>query len=305
MRAWILYLLLLPTLATAEGRVALFDFDQRTATAPGITPYLEQALRKADPSLTVLSVSAQGNRQRGIELLDQLEQEHWDLVITITSDALQLALHRLSKTPFVFTNVHNPKAFGLDDSADRNRNFTGASYYVPVRQQLELFLALQPSIQRLGFLFDPDNRSMLAEAQEVRTACDELGIEFLYRRVASGQSLGRMAAELVIAGADALVLTSSDKIYLGVAEIEQGLEQQAVPIYSFNARGVELGAVAALASDYQAMVDLLVIPRAMALLRGEKTPAELPIGYLEAPRRLINAEALTRFGLKPPPSASP
>ncbi len=299
----LLSLLLVPLLTVAERRVAIFDYDQRTSEAPGIAPYLEQQLRARDPTLTLIVYSAEGDRRRAIELLDRLDSEGWDLIITITTDALQLALHRLRKTPFVFTNVNNPGTLGIEDRGSEDRRFTGASYYVPVRQQLEFFLQIQPDIRRLGFLFDPDNRSMQVEAREVRQACRELGIEFLYRRTGSGQSLALMAGELAAEGVDALVATSSDRIYLRIAEIEKGLRPHLIPIYSFNARGVEQGALAALASDHRAMVDQLVIPRVLALLSGHKSPAQLPVGYQENPQRYINTGVLERFGFKRPVSS--
>ncbi len=300
MNPLLLSLLLVPVLAFGEGRVAIFDYDQRTAAAPGVAPYLAQQLRSWDPTLTLVSLSAEGDRQRGIELLDRLDAESWDLIITITTDALQLALHRLHQTPFVFTNTNNPSAFGIEDRGEQQRRFTGASYYVPARQQLELFLQIQPDIRRLGFLFDPDNRSMLVEAQEVRQACKELGIEFRYRRLSPESSLLQMAAELAAEGVDAIVATSSDRIYLRVAEIERGLGERQIPIYSFSAQGVAQGALAALASNHHDMIDQLVIPRVQALLTGDRSPAELAIGYLATPQRYFNDQALARFGFKRP-----
>lgn len=293
-------------------RIAIFDYDQRTAENPGIAPYLEQQLRASIADLTLDRFTANSDRQQGIELLDRLDSENWDLIVTITTDALHLALHRLRNTPFVFTNVNNPKAFGIDTGRDQQRRFTGASYYVPARQQLEFFLSIQPDIDRLGFLFDPDNRSMQVEAQEVRQACLELGIELRYRRVSADTSLAAMAAELATDGVDAIVATSSDKIYLRIGQIEQGIKQQQamantaasaggkIPIYSFNVRGVEQGALAALASDHRQMVDQLVIPRVQALLSGNKSAAELTIGYLAMPQRYFNDRAMATFGFERP-----
>lgn len=299
-RALLLSFLIFPGLSFGEGRVAIFDYDYRDFDEPGFAPYLEKKLSKWDPTLTIVTLSAEGDQQQGIMLLDQLDNEKWDLIITITTDALHLALHRLHKTPFVFTNAGNPSALGITDMGDINRTFTGASYYVSARKQLEFFLQIQPEIQRLGFLFDPNNRSMLVEAQDVRQACKELGIEFIYRRVATEASLALMASELVAEGVDAIVATNSDRIYLRISEIEKGLGAHQVPIYSFSFLGVEKGALAALASDHWEIIDKLVIPRVQLILRGHKLPSELAIGYLPSPQRYFNDEALKRFGFQRP-----
>ena len=298
--ALFLSLLLFPLLVAADGRVAIFDYDNRTVESPGVAPYIEQQLDAWDPTLTIMQLSAKGDRRRAVDILNRLDSEQWDLVITITTDAFQLALRHLNSTRFVFTNANNPKAFGIEDRGDKGRHFTGASYYVPAKQQLEFYLAVQPGIRRLGFLFDPANRSMQVEAREIRQACHELGIKFLYRRVGVEDDLADMAAELSREGVDAIVATSSDRIYLRIPVIERGLGNSSLPIYSFNVRGVEMGALAALASDYREMVDQLVLPRVKAILGRHKTPAQLEIGYLAVPQRYFNEKALERFGFEKP-----
>lgn len=302
MRSLLLALLLhLPILVMADGRIAIFDYDLRSPSDPGVAPYLEGQLKAWKPSLEIIRTSAAGDHQRAIKQLERLDQQDWDLIVTITTDAFLLARRQLKNTPFVFTNINNPRAFGIATGAKPGRNFTGASYHVPVRKQLELFLQIQPNLETLGFLFDPDNRSMQAEAQEVRQACLELNIKFQYRTLTEGQPLGQIARELVSSGADALVATSSDRIYLRVDEIQQAISEQPVPIYSFNALGVQQGALAAMASDHWAMIDQLVLPRIKALQQGQPIDG-LPIGFLSQPRRYLNEEAIAQFGLQLPRS---
>jgi putative ABC transport system substrate-binding protein len=301
MRLLLLALLLyLPIATMAAGRIAIFDYDLRSPNAPGVAPYLEAQLKTWKPSLEIFRISAEGDRRRATEQLSQLDQQGWDLIVTITTDAFLIARHQLKNTPFVFTNINNPRAFGLNPRAEPGRRFTGASYYVPVKQQLELFLQIQSELSTLGFLFDPANRSMQAEAQEVRRACQELNIKFQYRTLSEGRPLGQLAQELTAEGVDALVATSSDRIYLQIGQIEQAISDHPLPIYSFNAKGVTLGALAAMASDHRAMIDQLVMPRIKALQQGQPID-RLAIGFLAKPQRYLNTEAIQRFGLQLPP----
>ena len=282
----------------AAGRIAIFDYDARTPENPGVAPYLQHQLKLWNPNIEVKYHSALNDGDNAIRMLQDLDGQQWDLIVTITTDAMLLALHYLRDTPFVFTNVNNPKVFSIQNRGGDDRNFTGATYYVPVKKQLQLFLRIQPDIKCLGFIFDTTNRSMQAEAREIRQACLDLGIDFRYRRIKQKEDLEEATKYLVDVGSDAIVATSSGKVYMNIEEITQ--VSKSIPVYSFNARGVTRGAVAALSTDYWDMIDELVIPRIKAIM-DEKTPIhELEIGYPSKHRVKINQKALEYHGLNAP-----
>ena len=284
----------------AANRIAIFDYDLRTADDPGVGPYLQHKLKTWKPDIELKYISANGDSERAVTLLKELDSQRWDLIVTITTDAMLLARHQLIKTPFIFTNVNNPKVFGIEDRGGEGRNFSGASYYVPIKKQLQFFKRIQPGIERVGFLFDPSNRSMQAEAREARQACLDLAISFRYRRVNTDAELKEAADYLIKAGSDALIATSSGKIYMNMPVLLEVADNYGIPIYSFNARGVDGGAVAALSSNYWEMIDELVMPRIKAVIDGGQKVHELEIGYPKNHQMKVNEQSLERHGLIPP-----
>ncbi|OMH32617.1 ABC transporter substrate-binding protein [Motiliproteus sp. MSK22-1] len=282
----------------AAGRIAIFDYDARTPENPGVAPYLQHQLKLWKPDIEIKYLSAGGDGENAIKMLQDLDTQQWDLIVTITTDAMLLARHYLRKTPFVFTNVNNPKVFSIQDRGGTDRNFTGATYYVPVKKQLQLFLRIQPDIKKLGFIFDSTNRSMQAEARESRQACLDLGIGFRYRRIGKKEDLQEATKYLLDAGSDAIIATSSGKIYMNIEDITQ--IARSIPVYSFNSRGVSRGAVAALSTDYWDMIDELVMPRIKAILDKKKSIHELEIGYPSKHRIKINKKSLQYHGLNAP-----
>jgi ABC-type uncharacterized transport system substrate-binding protein len=105
-------------------------------------------------------------------------------------------------------------------------------------------------------------------------------------------------------GVDAIIATSSDKVYNNIGQILNTCNDAGVPIYSFNKSGVRLGAVAALASDYFEMVDRLLIPMAIKVLHGNVNPGDLPPAFLRKNLVYLNARQIKRLHLQVPPHFS-
>ena len=132
--------------AQAEWRVAVFDYDNRLEQPDTVAKYIEQQLKEAEPELRIEQYSGKGNEAIAVKMLKQLDQAGYDLIITVTSDALTLAHHFLKKTPTLFTNANNPLFLGFETLDAPGGNISGASYYVPIAKQIACFQQIQPDM---------------------------------------------------------------------------------------------------------------------------------------------------------------
>ena len=64
-------------------RVAVFDFDDRLEEKLTVAQYIEQRLEDADPEIRVAQFSGKGNETHSIQMLTSLDQDGYDLIITI------------------------------------------------------------------------------------------------------------------------------------------------------------------------------------------------------------------------------
>ena len=285
----------------AGWKVAIFDYDDRLHEANTVAKYLERQLRGAEREIRVTQFSGKGDNQIAIDMLKELDRAGYDLIITITSDALILAQHFLRRTPTLYTNVNNPLSLGIATLDAPGGNISGASYYVPAHEQLALFTTIQPSIKVVGFIFDETNRSRQAEVRESRNACRDLGLRTEIRLITRAAELPNRVTELLNAGVDAIVATSSETIYDNIARFKPLCDQAGIPIYAYHRDAVVNGAIAAMSSDYYVIAEQLVIPMALRVLREHISPGTFPAAFQANPLIFINLTQANRLDLPIPP----
>jgi putative tryptophan/tyrosine transport system substrate-binding protein len=284
----------------ADQRVAIFDYDDRVNDPKSLSFHIESRLKAMFTDIKISQYSGHNDEAYSVEVLSEIEKEGFDLVILLTSDALILAQHTLLETPTLYSNVNNPLILGFRTLGPPGGNISGASYYIPVRKHLSVYQAIQPSLQRPGFLFDKNNHSRKAEVPEAREACTELGLRFDMEFVEDKGELQRAATALISRGVDALIAASSGTIYENIGVFRHLADQAAVPIYSFYKNGVLNGALAALSSDYFRMSDELLIPMACKVLIDKVSPGNMPTAFLKKNKLFINRPYAQKLGLEIP-----
>jgi putative ABC transport system substrate-binding protein len=233
-------------------------------------------------------------------MLKKLDSEGFDLIITITTDALIIANHVVKNTPTLFTNVNNPKYLGFRTLEAPGKNISGVSYYISVEKQLALYKKLMPTLKHLGFIFDSNNKSKKVELPEARQACQRMRLRYKIEVVSSEPELATAASSLIHDGVQAIAIGSSGMLYNNISHFKEVCDKASVPIFSFNKEGTHLGALASLASDYELMVDKLLIPMATSVLKEGKKPGDFPIAFLKENRIFINMSQSKVFNIQIP-----
>ena len=286
---FILVLIIIIPYARAQTyRVAIFDYDDRINHEQSTAKYIEKQLKKIQLKIIIDQYSGKKDLATAVNVLQKLEKENYDLVITITSDALIIAHHILSKTPTLFTNVNNPLFLGFKHLGPPAGNISGVSYYISVEKQIRFYKSILPNLKNIGFIFDRKNKSKRVELPEARLVCSAMDIDHKIEVITQVNELHNAANRLIEAGVQALVIGSSDLLYNNISKFIDQCNTEQIPVFSFNKKGVQNGAVAALSSDYNLMVDELLIPMSVSVLKKEKTPGQIPIGFLKRNSVFIN-----------------
>jgi len=269
-------------------RVAVFDFDDRLDDPHTTAGYIEKKLRMEDSKISVDQFTGKKDTSYSIELLSQIDSSKYDLIITITSDALIIANHVIEKTPTLFTNVNNPLSLGFQTLGPPGRMISGASYYISVEKQLAFYKKILPDLNKIGFIFDRHNKSKKVELPEVRKTCEKLGFSYSIEVVSSVNDLRKAAAHLIDEDVQAISIGSSDLLYNNISLFIDICNNVYIPVLSFNKNGVKNGAMAALSSDYNLMVDDLIIPMSLKVLRYGISPGKMPLAFLKDHLIFIN-----------------
>lgn len=284
----------------AKYKVAIFDYDDRLTQQNTVAKHLEKKLLELDKTMVVKQFSGKENDRDAITTLKSIDSQGFDLIITITSDALVTARNIVKQTPLLFTNTNNPLFLGIESLDKPGRNMSGASYYVPVDKQLDLFMEIQPTMKKVGCIFDANNISRQVEASETRKAFKQKGLILVPKILKSADELTEATRELLNEGVDAILLTTSGLCYNNVDKVKAVSTPAKVPIYSYHKKAVPKGAIASLSSDYYLMIDKLIIPMAKEVLQQKKSPGDMAVRFLDQNIITINASEGKKVGLSIP-----
>lgn len=297
----VLYLIVSLTSAQAQVyRVAVFDYDDRLDQQQSTAKYIERQLTGKVPSIALEHFSGKEDLSTSIKVLQELDTKGYDLIITITSDALVIAQHVIKQTPTLFTNANNPLLLGFNSLGPPKGLISGASYYISVEKQLDLYMTIVPDLKQMGFIFDLNNKSKKVELPEVRQVCENRGIHYQIEVVTREEELEQAVQRLMANGAEAVTIGTSDMLYNNISRFIDQCTKSKIPVFSFNKKGVDSGAIAALSSDYNQMVDNLVIPMAIEVLINNKSPGDMPIAFLKENRVFINLSQAGKINLPIP-----
>ncbi len=294
------FLFLPASVVCKEYRVAVFDYDIRSTGEITIAKHIEKQLRN-NTGLRFHEINhfnGEENQNKTMDVLTGLDSEKYDLIITISSDAMIPAHHTISRTPLLFTNINNPRFFGIQNPNRPGRNMSGVTYYVPAAKQIALFQKIMgEKLCKLGMIFDKHAKSRRAELWEFRSVARKMEITNKIVLVDAPENLPDATKKLLSCHVDAIVVTSSDKIYDHFESMIDMCTNQKIPIFSVNKKGVEKGAIAAFASDYKAMVDECLIPMAIEVLDKGVNPGVMPVRSLKNPSIYLNLTQSKKLGL--------
>jgi putative ABC transport system substrate-binding protein len=135
-----------------------------------------------------------------------------DIIIPIATPAaltMQTATEE-NQIPVVFSAVSDPVGAGLVESLDApGSNITGTSDALNSQAVIDLMLAANPDLKKLGLLYDQGQDSSKLAISEAIAYCQELGIETVEKTGTTNGELSMAAEALIAEGVDA-VFTPTD-----------------------------------------------------------------------------------------------
>ena len=273
-----------------EYKIAIFDYDVRVDSKNSIAKYIEKALFKTGLIFSEIDhYVGYSDEFKSLSIFQNIEKSNYDLLITISSDAMIPAMNSIIKTSWLFTNVNNPRFFGIKDVNNPGKNRSGVTYYVPVIKQISFFnKIMKGKLKKLGLIFDYNAKSRRAELNEFREVASKLDMDYIIKLVKDKNELPDAAKYMIDRGVDAIIVTSSEKLYDNIDLILEMSTKKNIPIFSVNKKGVENGALSSIARDYYTMVDEDLMPMVIDVLKNGKRPGDIPVAYLKKPSIYLN-----------------
>lgn len=284
-------------ICVAADKVAIFDFDDRSKETKPNAQFIEKKINGIDKSIIVEQYNSKSDESTAMKMLGEIDDKKYKLVIVITTDAMKIAAHMLKKTPFLFTNVNNPICCGITNLENPGNHKSGVTYYAPIEKHMELIKKLKPAIKKIGFIFDDENASRELEFKEARTYCKKNNIAFVFSLIKDDRELEAATNKLVLEKVDMIIITSSGKIYNNTERIVAIAYANKIPVYSYNQKAVEKGAIASLSIGYEELISKYLMPMVKKVLKENIDPGIMPVGFVKEFDIFLNLTKAKEIGL--------
>jgi len=263
---------------------------------------IDDAYREADPGggqYECRYYSAHGEISMLSDIMDSVRQENPDLVMTLTTPALQSAIKKLPEEKIVFSGVANLPATGAGKSTtDHLKNVTGIVAGARYAEMADFVHRILPNARRLGSLYNPAEANSAAETKRFAKELERYGIEYVLVPVNSTQDIPQATDSMLSRNIDAVCQISDNTVGQGYAGLAQCVSRSGLPFFAFEVALVRQGATGAMCRDFY---DTGYVAGRIALrvLAGENT-ATMTIETEESQFFIMNEASVKALGLTVP-----
>jgi putative ABC transport system substrate-binding protein len=226
----------------------------------------------------------------------ELTAERVDLIIPLSTQALQAAILAARTAPIVFGAVAVPYLVGAGSSAENHlRHVTGVVSTGPVRQTMALIREVLPKARRVGSLWTSSEINSEYYLDLARAASAELGFELVAVPVRGPREIHASLQRLINEKVDVLFPMSDNTLNSLFDVIGRAAEENALPLFGSFLRSVEFGACAALGYDFYDMG--VKTGRLAVRVKNGESPAGIPIQSMDEVKLYVNTAAAARQGV--------
>jgi putative ABC transport system substrate-binding protein len=186
----------------------------------------------------------QGNPDQMANAASELVRLSVDVFATYGTPASRAAKQATTVIPVVMIAVGDPISAGLVTNFARPEgNVTGKSLVSAdlVAKRMQLLKEVVPSVQRLAFLWNPDNASNLAQFQELQRSAPAFGIKLVSVEFGSTSDFDHTFGNMMREQPDAIMMTGDLFHHLQVGRIMDFMTRNRLPIMLQTKQDLDVG----------------------------------------------------------------
>jgi len=247
-------------------------------------------------SIKIINNNAQGDLSLIPTILQSLQSQGVDLIITNSTPCMVAAAQMISTIPVVFTVSFSPEQVGLKSTPSNLYGFydpLDAERYVSMMQECI------PSLKKVGLPYNNAEPNAEYSAKKFSAEFEKRGIEVVKSTVNSVNDLTLVGQYLVGQKIDALIVAADNTVYMGLSVLIKIANESKIPLFVTDPHQAKKGAAIGIGVNYQQWGYLSGL-KAVELLKGRNIPN--PIEPIVKQELLINKKACASLGLILPSS---
>ena len=293
-----------PAAPTRPWQVRIVAFNDTTMSEQCVQGLKDGLVRGGlvegrDFALKVLN--AQGDMSTLSSIVGSVRSEQVDLLLVVTTNALQTAIRQAGDLPIVFTGVADAIRAGAGKSeTDHLPNVTGITTRSAFEDMTALVRELIPGVRRVGTLFTPSELNSVLYKDWFGEVLKREGIELVAVPVTGSAETSEAIDALCRQQLDVVCQIADNTTRPGFGLIVRKATEARLPVFCFETNHVQTGATLALARDYyDASVEAGQV--AVRILRGD-SPANIPFANTRSETLTVSPAAAAKVGLAIPES---
>ncbi len=262
---------------TGPARIEIICYMESLPMEETLAGFREVAATWPDKDGVVVKIrNAQGDMATLNGLVDAALAAKPDVLVPLSTPALQAVFKKAGEVPVVFGMVANPMAAGVATSyTEHPSHLTGVTVLAPAGEMLDLVKKFYPGYRRIGTLYCPAEANSVDLHDMLREEAARRGLEVESIAVATPGELADAAMSLASRPIDAIVQISDNLSSGGFTAITKAARQTGRPLFSLNSTTLPLGAAVVMGRDYHA--NGAEVARIVRRILDGESPAGLPI----------------------------
>jgi putative ABC transport system permease protein len=291
-----------PGPSAAKKRLALFLFNDQEAirqTADGVLDELAASGILDRKNVKVDIKNAQNEFPLAQSIAQEIVQQKYDCLVTLTTRALQVAARANKNIPHVFGCVTDPYRTGVaKDPADHLPHLTGVATLQPVEATIRAMRQLFPGARTIGLVWNPAEASSEACTERARRAARECGFRLWEATVAGSSEVVEALRSLLGQKVDVFFTSGDNTVTAALVSVAEILRQHRIPYFTNSPADVGSGALVSIGADYYE-VGRETGRLAVRVLDGEN-PKNIPIKDFAPEKIAVNLGLAESYGLRIP-----
>lgn len=247
----------------------------------------------------VHTLNAQGDMATLNSLIDAALTGQADMIYTITTPALQAAMHKVHDRPLLFALALDPLLVGDAGTHDAHRaNVAGVFDRSPFEEMVQVIRECLPNARTIGTIFAPAEANSVNFRDELAQAAKNVGLDIVAVPSTSPADVPDAALALTSRNIQALCQINDNLNSSAFASIAAAAQRARLPIFGFESGQARTGAAVVLSNDHfdgGRESGLL----AAQIIRGA-SPSQFPYKGISRTRLIVNRRAAAAANLSIP-----
>ncbi|WP_442600248.1 ABC transporter substrate-binding protein [Neobacillus sp. D3-1R] len=280
------------------GVTQIVEHPSLDAAFDGFKKALEDNGLKEGENLTFDVQIAQGDMSNNQSIANNLKSKNVDLIFANSTPSAQGALSATKDIPIIFTSVTDPVGAQLVASMENpGGNVTGTTDTHPEAIPNTIkFIKEQFNVKKIGTIYNSGEQNSVAQIEMVEKELKGTGIELVKVTVSTSSEV-QQAADSLKGRADAIYIIGDNTVVTALESVVKLAKDQKIPLFVGELDSVKRGGFAAYGFEYYD-IGYEAGEMAAQILKGEKTPAEMPVQYPQNLKLLINKDSAKEIDIK-------